>query len=120
MSTDSASGRRPVELDDPDWLRRRYARDGDKSIALELHVDRKTVRRARDRLGIPSALPGRRRGIGAKSVSVPDPESQLASRIIAAQEARARGHDQAYDDALRSIASAALLLLSTRQDARAA
>lgn len=66
VSDTPASGRRPAELDDPDWLRARYERDGDMSIALELTarykrpISRMMVRLARERLGIPSLPPGRR------------------------------------------------------------
>jgi hypothetical protein len=42
----------PRELEDRDWLASRYAGMGDETIAAELRVSSKTVRRARQRLGI--------------------------------------------------------------------
>ncbi len=54
---------RPRELDDAQWLRRRYERDGDMAIALDLGVARGTLRAARERLGIAPQAPGRRRGV---------------------------------------------------------
>lgn len=56
------SSRRPPELDDRKWLARRYAQVPDEDIAVELGVDRKTVRAARLRLGIRSHPVGPRRG----------------------------------------------------------
>lgn len=53
---------RPWQLDDRAWLQRRYLLEGDMSIALDLHVSRGSVIRARERLRIPSSPVGRRRG----------------------------------------------------------
>lgn len=59
--TSTASGR-PWQLDDRDWLARRYAQVGDRTIAEELGSSHKAVRLARDRLGIASTTVGQRRG----------------------------------------------------------
>jgi hypothetical protein len=42
----------PSELDDRDWLAARYQSLGDETVAAELRVSLKAVRRARERLGI--------------------------------------------------------------------
>jgi hypothetical protein len=42
----------PAELDDREWLKARYGLLGETTIAAELQVSRKAVRRARERLGI--------------------------------------------------------------------
>lgn len=130
---------RPPQLDDPDWLARAYADRGDMAIALELGCDRKTVRLARQRLGIRSAPPGPRRGsltahVGAPArddtdtlglvaerfqldqtdpLIVPD-DRLLATRIRVVSAAH--GDDREYDRALISLAAAALLVHEHRQN----
>lgn len=108
------------------------------SIALQLGVSRGSVIRARDRLGIPSHGPGRRRGVSGSSstqpgvavqsggetamlmlvrfvsesrASGPAPSDQLlACRIRAYHEARLHGDQAAAEGALLDIASAAGLI----------
>lgn len=85
-----ASGHRPAVLDDPAWLRRRYAADGDTAIARELGVSRATVQRARLRLGIESRPRGgsdRGRAYRCKPQRIQATPAQLAN----AYEARERG-----------------------------
>jgi hypothetical protein len=45
----------PAELDDREWLAARYGTLGDETIAAELRVSCKAVRRARERLGIATS-----------------------------------------------------------------
>jgi hypothetical protein len=59
--SDTSNGR-PWQLDDANWLDRRYRQAGDRTIAKELGVARVTVIRARERLGITSKRVGPRRG----------------------------------------------------------
>lgn len=47
----------PAELDDRDWLVARCGKLGEETIAAELGVSRKAIRRARDRLRIPQPMP---------------------------------------------------------------
>jgi hypothetical protein len=88
LSTAPVSGRRPSELDDPEWLQRRYLRDGDMSIALDLHVSRGTVIRARERLGIPSQPTGRRRGVSTAPLAAVQTAGDLIAARIGAQSSR--------------------------------
>lgn len=143
--TSPASGRRPPELDDADWLRARYRRDGDLTIALELKVARGTVRAARERLGISSAAPGRRRGgtttrrnaqlreripaaaqIAARITAEQRPDgppptlSLAAARVRAVHQASLEGDRAALKDALVSLGSAAGLVLDHLQALEAA
>ena len=76
----SAPGR-PSQLDDADWLRRRYAQDGDNRIAEELGCAPLTVRRARERLGIASEPTGRRRGRSLQAVPA-DGHQQPSGEIV--------------------------------------
>ena len=128
-SSTTASGR-PWQLDDHDWLAHRYAKDGDRIIARELGCAPNTVTRARQRLGIASLPNGRRRSqsttTGSRSsVSLaslierfgedrrhrtPATDDLLIARCKAWLDAK-QHHDQlATEDALLSIASAALLV----------
>lgn len=115
------------------------------AIAIQLGVARETVRRARERLGIEAAPPGRRRGVPMSTVTsgrppvshptamvivsrfareqqrrVPATESLLAERIRALQEAKTAGDELAYDDALLAINSLTALMWDHRQKVRAA
>jgi|SRR5437016_3168182 len=47
----------PAELDDPEWLASRCQPLGDETIAAELGVSRKTIRRAYARFRIPQPTP---------------------------------------------------------------
>jgi hypothetical protein len=58
----SSPGHRPRQLNDYFWLLGRYQIAGDNQIAAELGVSRNAVRRARERLGIPSRPRGFPRG----------------------------------------------------------
>jgi hypothetical protein len=72
----------PAELDDREWLAARYGTLGDETIAAELRVSCKAVRRARERLGIanspePARAPGLRlatNGASGKGAFVSDEE----------------------------------------------
>jgi hypothetical protein len=93
VSTSVANGSRPAELDDPQWLRQAYDVDGDTAIAERLQVSRSAVRLARERLGIQSRPPGRRRGQLPPPASVAGPDASMtpaAARIVAriAQESQ--------------------------------
>lgn len=128
---------RPWQLDDRDWLARRYALDGDRVIAKELGVAHSTVVEARRRLRIKAAPNGRRRGslraVSDATTDVrPSPTGSLAALVDRFEDdhrhraaatddlliARCKAwldakqhHDQlATEDALLSIASAALLI----------
>lgn len=136
--SDTAFGR-PWQLEDRDWLARRYAVAGDRAIAKELGCSPSTVMAARRRLEITPAPDGRRRGGRASSASEPAAPSgppaltgSLAELVHHFQEdhrtrapatrdlliARCKGwldaeknHDQpGIEDALLSVASAALLI----------
>ena len=136
--SDTAFGR-PWQLEDRDWLARRYAEVGDRAIAKELGCAHSTVTAARRRLKITPAAEGRRRGdrpsAVSESVGKPAPMGSADSLTALADHfdedhrtkapatrdlliARCRGwldaernHDQlATEDALLSIASAALLV----------
>ena len=121
----------PVELDDEQWLRREYTSKGDVAVAAELGVSRTTVRRARQRLGIPSRARGRPRGGTAaappRDMSGTTPaaarisarmmvESQaggptgarhlVAARIRAVHESDLENDQAALEDALTGAASA--------------
>ena len=133
--------RRPVKLDDREWLKRRYRLIGDRAIAKELGCARSTVSRARIRLGIPSEHVGPRRGVTTSSTRdfatapakgeliLTGSLAALAQRFSEDQRHRVppsrevliasckgwldaeRNHDQlGTEDALLSIASAALLI----------
>ncbi|MHB1950185.1 MAG: hypothetical protein ACYCQK_01770 [Acidiferrobacteraceae bacterium] len=128
------------------WLERTYAQHGDMWIALELGVDRKTVRRARERHGIMSAAPGRRRGsaVGQQIVVAPAPRSDpaldrallarardrkdrtagslslLGERALNLHRAERAGDEAAVEDALADVASVALLALEHRMRLRGA
>lgn len=129
-------------LADRDWLAGTLERHGEMWIALELGVNRKTIRRRIETFGLSAHPPGRRRGVPATTpgrgpdpnptamlivtryaqeqrARVPPTEILLAGRIRAAQEARSAGDDPAYDDALLAIAAAAGLLLDHRRKVRA-
>ena len=90
----SASGRRPAELDDRDWLLDRYERDGDIAIAEELGVARLTVQRARHRLGIPTRAPGRRRGVSRARETHPTRAAELITLRIREQTSPHRSADR--------------------------
>ena len=89
----------PAELNDVDWLRRRYQVISDDAIATELGVDRKTVRAARQRHGIPSQPRGPRRGAApvmrsTVAIASPAPAPDVTSpttRLVAERVARERG-----------------------------
>lgn len=72
-----ASKKGVSQLDDAHWLRMRYAVAGDLAIATELGVDRKTVRRARARHGIPSHPVGPRRGVPRPAPRAAQPSDEL-------------------------------------------
>lgn len=99
VSNAPASGRRPPELDDREWLKARYERDGDPAIALELtakyerSISRKTVMVARERLGIPSLPPGRRRTEATVRVLPRRPAREPAAMRIVARMAREQRED---------------------------
>jgi hypothetical protein len=123
-----------ANLADPVWLRLRYAIASDAAIALELGVDRKTVRRARMRHGIASHPVGPRRGAARPVTSsqgqqggvdgltpaerrlidryradrrnAPTKEL-LTKRIVAAHQADAAGDHLAYEAAMLDVAVAA-------------
>ena len=162
LSLPPASGRDASErraeadrlLSDPAWLRRQYEQHGDDtiardlSLALDLHVSRKTVRLARDRLGIQSLPPGRRgRPLQAvppagherqngemvltgtalamltrfqkeQSKRAPATDEVLAKRIRAYSQAQTEGDQLAAEDALLAIASAAGLIHQHRRRLR--
>lgn len=117
VSDPPGTGRRPSQLDDPEWLGRRLERDGAMAIALDLGVTRWAVRAACERLGIPAASPGRRRSLlmaGKPTVRFdhdyrvcPPSEALLAERIRAAQEAKTAGDKLAYEDAMLGVSAIA-------------
>jgi hypothetical protein len=72
----------PPELQDPDWLRRAYQWRGDLAIAAELGCDRKTVRAARERLGIASAPRGPRRDAPVMRSTPAAARSTLAPGVL--------------------------------------
>lgn len=113
------------------------------AIALELGVNRKTVRAARERLGIMPASPGRRRGVTVTSekplpkhlmpaaASIASrifeqsrpgraaPTKELvAERIRALHEADAHGDPNVIDDAIIEAAAALGLWLDHRRRLR--
>lgn len=120
----------PPELNDRDWLAARYERDGDTQIARDLGVSRRTVRAARERLGIRSQPPGRRRGVSPtagqldatldlfvatylaeRNTAGPAPsERLLAGRVAEASQARGSDDPDAFGEALIRLASAACLM----------
>jgi hypothetical protein len=138
------SGQRPAELDDRDWLRSRYERDGDLAIAIDLTrrykraISRGAVRRARERLGIPSAPPGRRcivtsekprtdrtaaqrilgRLIRDVRDGTPPTYGTLMKRFVELDRARKARNPSAEQAALEALAAAAGLILD--QQLRAA
>lgn len=133
---------RPVQLDDRDWLARRYAKHGDAEIAQQLGCAKATVLRARRRLNIPSREPGRQSGAKLRLTTDRDKPSSLnlfAERFHNDQRRQVpatdehliaccqgwldakQHHDQAAtEDALLSIASAALLIHEHRSKLRKA
>lgn len=145
MSTTRLGARDP-RLADPVWLARTLEQHGEMWIALEVGVDRKTIRRRLVTLGICARVPGRRRGVTTittttapnltaaidatavaflaryQSESRPSgpaaTEDLLILRIRAAHDAKAAGDDLAYDDALLAIAAAAALVHNHRQKLR--
>jgi hypothetical protein len=138
LSTTLASGR-PWQLDDRDWLARRYLEAGDNAIATELGVSPGTVIRARKRLRIASLPPGRRRGarpapprpsaaeLIAERIAEesrrrgPAPTLTLvAGRVRALHDANAAGDHPARLDALVALGSACGLVLNHLQRAAAA
>jgi hypothetical protein len=56
----------PAELDDREWLASRCQPLGDETIAAELGVSRKTIRRAYARFGIPQPKPSNGNGSANK------------------------------------------------------
>ena len=124
----------PPELADRDWLARHYERHGDRWIASELGVSRFAVRLARERLGIPSQPPGRRRGVERSTVQLnralelvaDEAHSEpakgtaelLAARVREAGDAAAANDDEAFDRSLIRLGAAVVLLHAER--ARAA
>jgi hypothetical protein len=124
-----------ANLADPVWLRLRYAIASDAAIALELGVDRKTVRRARMRHGIASQPVGPRRGVPRPVTSSSEAQQGgvdgltpaerrlidryradrrnaptkelLTKRIVAAHQADAAGDHLAYEAAMLDVAVAA-------------
>lgn len=131
-------------LDDAEWLREKYARDGERTIARELGVSRGTVRRRLQAHGIVSAESGRRRGarqlVAAYSRQAGAPEliaariveeqqrqpgpartlTLIADRVRALHDASCAGDERDTDEALVSLASACGLVLDHRARLRAA
>lgn len=147
VSVTQANGRlgaRDPRLQDAGWLGRMYASHGDREIAAELGVNRKTVRAARQRLGIASQGVGRRRGsvngpespptegagpgakdprnaqaailerIGQERGKIAPTDALLASRLVALHHARVNRDELAREDALIGIASVAALMFEHR------
>lgn len=134
LSTTLASGR-PWQLDDRDWLARRYLEAGDNAIAKELGVSPGTVIRARKRLQIASLPAGRRRGaqtmrpvhrpsaeLIAERISLessphgPAPTLTLiAGRVRALHDASTTRDPLALEDAVISLGSACGLVLDHLQ-----
>lgn len=130
-------------LDDPAWLRQRYETSSDAAIALEVGVNKETVRKARMRHGIPSLTVGPRRGappvrdeqspidgLTAAERRLVDryrsdrrnaPTKELLSRrIVAAHEADAAGDHLAYEAAMLDVAIAAARIAEHEQKLRMA
>jgi len=99
--------RRPPELDNPVWLRHRYEQAGDMAIALDLHVNRKTVRAARERLGILPAPAGPRRGQPARPPRIPDNTSPVVEKLLRRYHAdQAASIPASWDLVLQRLAAA--------------
>lgn len=132
-------------LHDPNWLARVYVAHGDMWIALEVGVSRATVRRQRERFGIPSTAPGRRRSDLQALPSVlqrgrldpteaafidryrefrarkamPHPDT-IAAALRAYYRAQAAHDDSAIDSALLDMGAAAAIIHDQRQRSRKA
>jgi hypothetical protein len=84
-----------VPLDDAGWLRRRYLDEGasTREIAREVGRDRKTVRTALRRHGIPARPPGR---VTPPAVRPGDRFGRLVVVAEAPRERRLRPKERAY------------------------
>lgn len=120
--------RHPPELDDPEWLRKRYELVGDRAIADELCVHRDTVRAARRRYQISPRPRGRQSGTSREAQRAQERSAAetiaeriqrevsstkagagpgvVAARIRAIQQAQAAGDALALEDAIAGAASA--------------
>ena len=80
---DSPGGRLPAQLNDPAWLTKSLAVDGERVVARTLGIARGTLRAAMEFHGIPAQPVGRRRGVFAGTPTArTDTLTPAASRIL--------------------------------------